>query len=208
MSETSRHPTYRSARPRPRRPASRPAGRAAATRTLLTKTAGAIERAHVLDRVARVLHPVAHRLDQGRVGAALRGDWLGHAAHPAMTDLPLGSWVSASVLDLFGGRGARPAATRLIGLGLLGAAPPAATGLVEFARLDTRHVERVAAVHALGNVACTALYAGSWLARHRGDHAQGVRLALAGAGGTAFTGFLGGYLAFSRGVGVGHRPNR
>lgn len=175
-------------------------------RELFNRTTSAIERWRGFDRVARVLHPVATALDQGRLGSALRGDWMGHAAHPAMTDLPLGSWVSASVLDLVGGRRARTAATRLVGLGLLGAAPTAATGLVEFARLDNRHVERVASVHAVGNVACTALYAGSWLARHRGNHGRGVRLALLGAGGTAFTGLLGGYLAFSRGVGVGPRP--
>jgi uncharacterized membrane protein len=131
---------------------------------------------------------------------------LGHAVHPLMTDLPLGSWTSASILDLVGGSGARRAATRLLGVGLLGAVPTVATGLAEFARLDTRHVERVATVHAIGNAVATGLYFASWVARHRGRHRNGVTLALAGACGTIVSGYLGGYLAYGRGVGGGPRP--
>ena len=39
----------------------------------------------------------------GKRGSVLRGEWLGHAVHPLLTDVVLGTWTSAHVLDLFGG---------------------------------------------------------------------------------------------------------
>jgi len=36
----------------------------------------------------------------GRRGWVLRGEWLGHAVHPLLTDVALGTWTSASILDL------------------------------------------------------------------------------------------------------------
>ena len=53
----------------------------------------------------------------------LRGEWLGHALHPTLTDVTLGTWTSATLLDLFGGRDSSAAAQRLIGTGLLAAGP-------------------------------------------------------------------------------------
>ena len=35
---------------------------------------------------------------------ALNGTWLGHALHPAITDVPVGAWTAALVLDLLGER--------------------------------------------------------------------------------------------------------
>src|SRR5262245_32470025 len=49
----------------------------------------------------------------------LSGDWLGHALHPLLTDVTIGCWTSAFVLDVVGGRAARRNARMLIGLGLL-----------------------------------------------------------------------------------------
>src|SRR2546426_7600374 len=46
----------------------------------------------------------------------LNGVWLGHPLHPAITDVPIGAFVVALVLDLMG---ARPAATTAIGVGVL-----------------------------------------------------------------------------------------
>src|SRR3954449_5369192 len=72
-----------------------------------------IERNGRLDVPARLLDRVAGRLDGGAAGPWLRGEWLGHALHPLLTDLPLGCWLSAGVLDVLGGRGARHASQRL-----------------------------------------------------------------------------------------------
>ncbi|MCU1538508.1 MAG: hypothetical protein JWP82_2859 [Humibacillus sp.] len=130
----------------------------------------------------------------GAVGDVLRGSWLGHAVHPALTDLPLGLWTAASVLDLVGGPMARPAAQRLVGLGLMAVPPTAASGWAEWHETD-RPAQRVGVAHVALNVAGIGLYAGSWLARHRDRHRAGVILALLGAGFGGAASYLGGHLA-------------
>ncbi len=62
----------------------------------------------------------------------LRGTWAGHALHPLLTDFPLGAWLAASFLDLFGGDATSRASRRLVGFGLLAAVPTAAAGLAEW----------------------------------------------------------------------------
>src|SRR3954449_7169157 len=98
---------------------------------------------------------------RGPVKDLLSGTPLGHALHPFLTDLPIGTWTSASLLDVVGGRAARPAAERLIAAGILAAVPTAASGLNDWA--DTTpasdNVRRVGAVHAVANVTALALYA-------------------------------------------------
>src|SRR3989442_8491361 len=46
----------------------------------------------------------------------LNGVWLGHPLHPAITDVPIGAYVVALVLDL---SGQRAAATAAIGVGIV-----------------------------------------------------------------------------------------
>ena len=98
-----------------------------------------------LDAVVAAIDPLATKASEGALGRALRGEWLGHALHPALTDLPIGCWVAAGLLDVVGGRRSRPAATRLLGLGLLAVPPTVASGLAEFGTTDGRAVRRVAA---------------------------------------------------------------
>jgi hypothetical protein len=62
----------------------------------------------------RWLQPLAERLQSSlndtvaaggpagqQVANALHGVWLGHPLHPVLTDLPIGSWTVAAVLDAF-----------------------------------------------------------------------------------------------------------
>jgi uncharacterized membrane protein len=125
---------------------------------------------------------------------------LGHSLHPVLTDLPLGCWTSATLVDLVGGRAGRGAATRLVGLGLLAAGPTAYAGLASWSRLDGPE-RRLGAVHAVGNDVAIVLFAGSWLARVRGQHWKGVRYAVLGNLATAAAGHLGGVLALEHGTG-------
>ena len=60
-------------------------------------------------------------------------------------------------------------------------------------------------MHAVTNGAALSAYAASWLARRRGDHGRGVRLALAGAAVSGVGAYLGGHLAMARNVGS-HDP--
>jgi uncharacterized membrane protein len=134
----------------------------------------------------------------------LSGAWLGHALHPALTDLPIGFWTSAWTLDLVGGERSRDAARLLVGLGLLSAAPTAATGLSDL--LDTYGpARRIGLVHAACNTLAVASYAASWLARRDGRHRRGVAWGMAGAAAATAGGWLGGHLVFVRGAGVGRR---
>lgn len=154
----------------------------------------------VADRVEKVVHTV---LPRGPVKDALHGVWLGHPVHPLLVALPIGLWSGASLLDLGADRGRRRAARTLVGAGVLLVAPVAATGYADWSELgEFRRPRRVGLVHAAANVVTTVLYAASYLARRRGDHSQGARLALVGAGTLMVGGYLGGHLAFSQGVGV------
>lgn len=160
-----------------------------------------IEQLTPLDRLDDLVAPLADRLvADPRRRAALQGEWLGHALHPVMTDLPLGLWTSASVLDLLGGAGSRPAAQRLIGLGVAAALPTALTGWAEWATLGQRRERRTGVVHAVSNGAALVCYAASWRARRQGRHGAGAFLALVGAGAAGMGGYLGGHLTAVRKV--------
>ena len=158
-----------------------------------------------LDIAADLLQPSARRLAAGRVGSFLHGDWLGHALHPMLTDLPIGFWTSSFVLDFIGGRSSRKASTRLIGLGLLTALPTAASGAVEWSDINDDRPRRLGVVHAVANSVALVLYFSSWRARHRGQHFRGVLLGVGGALAATVGGHLGGHLAFVEGMGTGKR---
>ena len=161
-----------------------------------------IERSASLDAPVDAMANVANRvLRSPQVDAALRGEQLGHALHPLLTDFPLGSWMSASLLDLFGGRRVRSAATGLVGFGVAMAVPTALAGLAEW-RSAGQVSRRVGAVHAAVNTTALTLYTASLLARLRGNHSRGVALALAGGGSAWAGGYLGGHLSLVRKIGT------
>jgi nitrite reductase/ring-hydroxylating ferredoxin subunit/uncharacterized membrane protein len=156
-----------------------------------------------LDPPARKLLDLAHgAIKPGALRDALSGTFLGHALHPLMTDLPIGSWTSALVLDAVGGRESRRAARKLIGAGILASLPTAVTGAVEWAdsadgRASTR---RIGLVHAAANVTALVLFSASYLRRRRGG--GGRALAMMGGTALAVGGHLGGHLSYVNGEGV------
>lgn len=161
-----------------------------------------IEGLRALDRVADRIRPAASRVvgDRGRRDL-LTGRWLGHPAHPAAVLVPTACWLGATFLDVTGGRRSRPAAQRLSGLGLLAAVPASASGVADW--IDTSGAERrVGMVHAVGNLAAGSLYALSWSRRRDGRPASATVASLLGATVLGLTGYLGGHLAYRRGVGV------
>jgi nitrite reductase/ring-hydroxylating ferredoxin subunit/uncharacterized membrane protein len=134
----------------------------------------------------------------------LSGTWLGHPLHPVLTDVAIGSWTSALLLDWLGGRASEPGADRLLGIGLAAAAPTFASGWLEYADSTPGNprVKRVGLVHALANGTAASLYASSLVARRRGARGRGRLLAL-GAGAVMTTAaYLGGHLSFANGIGV------
>ncbi len=171
----------------------------------LARTTLAIEQNQYLDSVSNLVDRAAEPLSRDALGATLRGDWLGHALHPLLTDVPLGCWIGAGMLDALGGRSSRKAAQRLVGLGLLMVPPTVAAGLVDAKSLDDPRARRVAAVHGVGNTVVAFLYYRSWRARRRKQHFRGMLYAAAGGALAVYTGYLGGHLSFGRGVGNGLR---
>jgi uncharacterized membrane protein len=143
---------------------------------------------------AATLLPIARRIDQ-RPGLAsfLRGEWIGHPLHPVLTDLPIGFWTSAWVLDFVPGQ--RDAARKLIGLGVLSAVPTALAGAADWTQADRRR-DRLTVLHIAANSTATMLYAFSWWQRRRGRHLRGVATAQIAAAAATVGGYLGGELAF------------
>jgi nitrite reductase/ring-hydroxylating ferredoxin subunit/uncharacterized membrane protein len=157
-----------------------------------------------LDAPAAPVGKLVRGLGPGAVKDLLSGTWVGHAVHPILTDVVIGSWTSASVLDFVGGEDGERAAQRLIAVGLAAYAPTALTGVNDWADSEATddEVRRVGLAHAVGNAGALALYTASLAARRRGRRGRGALLALAGAGLLSAAGHLGGHLTFRRGVGV------
>ena len=163
-----------------------------------------LEETTALDGAVEMLRPKVRSLfGSGPRGSFLRGEWLGHAVHPPLTDLVIGTWTSATLLDLFGGRDSTGAARRLVAMGLVAAGPTAWTGWAEWSELETRD-RRVGLVHAVSNGVAIGIYAVSWNARRRGEHGRGARLALAGASVSGVAAYLGGHLVAARKVSSHH----
>ena len=158
-----------------------------------------------LDSVAEpIASTVRDLLPGGPVKDALSGTWLGHALHPVMQLAPLGTWMSAVILDQIGGEDAEPAADLLIGTGLLSAVPTFVSGWSDYAdsTMTKASVRRIGIVHALANGTGALLFTGSLMARRRGARGSGKLLALAGMGAVTAGGWLGGHLSYAEGVGV------
>ncbi len=166
--------------------------------------AQALEQSRALDPLVSLLRPFGGWFvsDPARRDL-LQGAWLGHAVHPPLTDVPIGLFTSALTLDLIGGKAARPAARRLIALGLLTALPTFWTGWAEWAELERRD-QRVGVVHALTNGTAVVGFAASWRSRRKGQHLKGVALAFASASLMGAAGYLGGHLVSARKASTHH----
>jgi nitrite reductase/ring-hydroxylating ferredoxin subunit/uncharacterized membrane protein len=167
--------------------------------------AEALARVDAIDPVADAIAKKVRELTGGTtVKDVLSGTWFGHTLHPVLTDLPIGTWTSAVLLDWLGGKGSEAAADRLLGIGLAAAAPTFASGWLEYADSTPGNptVKRIGLVHAFGNGGAAALFAASLAARRQGARGRGRMLALAGSALLSASGYLGGHLSFANGVGV------
>jgi nitrite reductase/ring-hydroxylating ferredoxin subunit/uncharacterized membrane protein len=162
-----------------------------------------------LDKTAETVAPaVRHALQAPQVAKLrnlLHGVGFGHPLHPVLTDVPIGAWTAALVLDWADGAGLDeygPGADGAIAVGLAGALGAAVTGLADWSETDGR-ARRTGLLHGLLNVTATTFFAGSLAARRR-DRAAGRTLARIGYGVAIAAAYLGGNLVFSRQIGVDH----
>jgi nitrite reductase/ring-hydroxylating ferredoxin subunit/uncharacterized membrane protein len=162
-----------------------------------------IGEAEGLDKPAKPLANAVSKINPpGRMPKdLLSGTWLGHPLHPLLTDIPIGAWASALVLDLFGGDSGERAADQLVGLGAVAALPTAVSGLSDWSDMLGGE-RRIGFVHALGNVTAVALYGLSYVSRRQGRRGRGLALSLLGASAITLGGYLGGHLTYRRGVNV------
>jgi nitrite reductase/ring-hydroxylating ferredoxin subunit/uncharacterized membrane protein len=152
------------------------------------------------DAVQGALDPLLQRPGARPVLDLLHGTWLGHALHPVLSDLPIGFWTSAAVVDL-AGRGA--AAGVLSAAGIASSVATAATGVADWTATHGRE-RRLALFHGMVNTAALGLQVGSLLARIGGSRRRARRLSLASLAVTGAAAYLGGELVFGRGVTVDH----
>lgn len=138
---------------------------------------------------------------------ALHGVWLGHPVHPAITDIPIGSWTSTLLLDSLWLSSKQPgvarAADTTLVLGLVGAGASALTGFADWSETDATD-RRVGMAHGLLNVGVALANLTSYGLRRVGKRRTGIALSTVGYAITLFSAYLGGELSFAKGVGVNH----
>ena len=170
----------------------------------LNRIVAAVERQESLDGISTPIASLVQAATRAQpVKNVLSGTWLGHQLHPLMTDLPIGFWTSAIVLDLAGGKDSRKAADMLLALGNLSAVGAAASGLADWSEMYGAP-QRAGLVHAATNAVSLTLFSLSSAARVAGNRGAARKLALAGGGVVSAGAYIGGHLVYSRGIGVSH----
>lgn len=181
----------------------RRSGRGIPPPALIEKIVERITASQTLDKIGSTVGTAFARVVRpGKLKDLLSGTWLGHPLHPLLTDVPIGAWTSAMVFDIVDSDRWRSAADALVGFGVLAAAPTAVAGLSDLTDVVEDDDRRIGTAHALGNVAAVVLYAASYVARRRGNRVLGRVLAGLGISSVTASGFLGGHLAYRRGLGV------
>jgi nitrite reductase/ring-hydroxylating ferredoxin subunit len=166
---------------------------------------GILDRVADLDAFDKVIEParraVLGALKPQALKDFLHGSWLGHPLHPVLVQVPVGSWVSAGVLDAI--PPLRPAATVLIGTGVATAVPAALSGAADWSEQATG-VRRLGAVHAVLNTAALGLYVGSLVARGKGLGTLGRVLSYSGLGIAGGSAAIGGHMSYAQSSGASH----
>jgi nitrite reductase/ring-hydroxylating ferredoxin subunit/uncharacterized membrane protein len=168
------------------------------------RIAAAVESLAPLDRIGDPLGSAVRKaVPHGNLKDALSGTWLGHPLHPLLTDIPVGAWSVAAVLDLVGS----PAADKAIAVGLAAVPPTAITGASDWSDLQGES-QRVGVVHAAANTTAAVLYLLSLRARKQGRRGKGRVLGFLGFAAVGAGGFLGGHLTYRQAIGVDHTVDR
>ena len=163
-----------------------------------------------LDVIAEKVQPKVQEVVSAG-GAPLRnvldGTSIGTPLHPALTDVPVGSWTAAVVFDglnlVSGSKAMRNAADASLALGTAGGFLAAAVGLSDWRYLSGGS-RRMGVAHGLLNVGGLAFSTASLAARAAGKRNAGRLLFLAGYSLNGMGAHLGGELSY----GYGLRVNR
>jgi nitrite reductase/ring-hydroxylating ferredoxin subunit/uncharacterized membrane protein len=167
-----------------------------------------VEALPFLDRIADVVQPKVHEAVEAG-GAATRdvldGTWLEVPLHPALTDVPIGSWTAALVFDgldaATNSRVMRNAADASLAFGVLGALGAAITGLSDWRYLSGGS-RRMGLAHGLLNAIGLAFSIISLVLRAGGRRNAGRLAFLAGYSVSGTAAHLGGELSYNYGLRV------
>ncbi len=172
-----------------------------------------VDRQHWLDGIAEALQPAIHEAFAagGPVGQSvqdfLHGKWLGHPLHSVLTDIPVGAWTMALVLDamdeISGRKEFGQAADASVTVGIVGAVASAVTGLTDWHKTDGR-ARRIGITHGLMNATALGLYATSLALRRRNNRRAGRGFSLLGYAIASAAAYLGGHLVYGEQIGVDH----
>lgn len=164
-----------------------------------------LESASFLDPAGKTIaKKIRDAIPGGPVKDALSGVSLGHPLHPLLTDVVIGAWTSAVMLDVLGGRESRKAAERLVVAGLAATPVTLAAGWSDWADTEpaSAEIRRSGLVHAALNGTATTLFALSLADRRAGRLARGRMWSFAGVSLLGAGGFVGAHLSYAQGVGV------
>lgn len=166
-----------------------------------------------IDPLADAVQPVINNLFNG-AGAAgrtakdfLNGVWLGHSLHATLSDVPIGAWMMAEVLDAASASqgddaGLDKAADLALGVGVVGAVAAAATGLTDWSEVGGIQ-RKLGLTHALINVVSLVLNASSLAFRVTGGSRSAARvLSATGFLVNTAAAYVGGELVYRVGQGV------
>jgi nitrite reductase/ring-hydroxylating ferredoxin subunit/uncharacterized membrane protein len=146
-----------------------------------------------------------------RVADLLHGTWLGHPAHPMLTDIVVGAWSMSIILDGLAVAGDRQAmedaSDKLIMIGVLSAVPTAITGMADYSTIP-KHAAPAGLLHALLNNVALGLYLLSWRERRSGRRGNGIILSTVAYLIVLASAWLGGELVYRHRVGVNHNEHR
>lgn len=142
-----------------------------------------------------------------RIADILNGTWLGHPLHPALTDIPVGAWTAASILDMLniltGSRTLGACADTTTAIGTAVGVVTVLAGLTE-GQHPSGQARRISAIHGLTNIGVTLVQGISLAARALGNRRTGQALSALAYGSVIVSSYLGGELLDKFGVGVNH----
>lgn len=156
------------------------------------------------DWLTAELGPVRERYQDNLALELMHGGrWLGHPIHPALSDLPVGLWTGATLLDLTDSgpppTGRTGAAGVLSAAGIAAACAAALTGLTDWT-VSNEQDRRVGLFHGLLNTVALGLQCASLGTRMAGHRSTARALGAASLTVTAGAAYIGGHLVFSKGV--------
>jgi nitrite reductase/ring-hydroxylating ferredoxin subunit len=154
----------------------------------------------VADRFVEMAAPLRSALAPRGLLDLLHGKWLGHALHPALSDLPIGLWAASVLLYIVG----MPMPAVILSLaGLASAVPAIATGLADVLVTDG-HDRRVGVLHGILMTGATSIQVGSPVAYFTGATVLAGILAGISLVVTVGGAYFGGHLVLARGAMVDH----